>query len=506
MRRIYLSAILIVCFCIGVFGQEIEVSNGPVDTSVPVEKVDGKNDPKANSEEVNEKVKKLEDQVAAMRAELEELKNLLKAKIKSDEKNEGHAVKPESEIKAKSASAAAVNSTPTKAEKKDLSFDVGEFKVTPYGIIFFNAFANSNGTNNTDDPIWATSNQSGNSGASGRQTRLGVRVTGGTIGNAKVSGVVEADFYGGFPGVGVGENMGIMRLRVAKAQLDWEKTSLIIGQDWMLFAPNSPTSLAAAAIPQFAAAGNPWSRLPQIRVEQKIGKHFKWQGAVLAPGTGDFPTGGATPTLLQPSTGSASKLPFFQSRISYAHANWFGSKKGGTIGFSGHFGRSKVTAGILTDDIDSYGLSADWKFPIVKRVSLTGEAFFGKNLGGFQAGVFQGYNTSYAFLQNNMLVAGGIRGIRTRGGWTQLGWNLPAVDDKLTLYGSFGVEDPDNKDLVSINNRNFRTRNLGYAFDAIFQVTPMLSFGGEFRRLETSYFFTSKQEANHINFGAAFKF
>jgi len=226
----------------------------------------------------------------------------------------------------------------------------------------------------------------------------------------------------------------------------------------------------------------------------------------LAPGTGDFPNGGATPVLLQPGTGSASKMPFFQSRISYAHGNWFGSKKGGTIGFSGHFGRSKVTAGALTDDLDSYGLSADWNFPIVKRLGLSGEAFFGKNLGGFQAGIFQGYNTDFAIRQNNILVADGIRGIRTRGGWTQLGWNLPAFDDRLTLYGSLGIDDPDNEDLVSINNRNFRTRNFGYAFDAIFQVTPNLSFGGEFRRLETSYFFTSKQEANHINFGAAFKF
>ena len=464
-------------------------------------------DDKRDKGKVDKKVEDLEKQVESMRAELAALKQLLLSRQKKAETPEPSSDAKVS-AKAKGGTTAALGNEPAvkPRSKKDLSVDVGDFRITPYGIIFFNAFANNNGTNNADDPLWATANQSGNASASARQTRLGVRVTGGKIGGAKVTGVVEADFYGGFPGVGVGENMGVLRLRVAKAQLDWEKTSFIIGQDWMLFAPNSPKSLAAAAIPQFAAAGNPWSRLPQIRIEQKFGKNFKWQGAVLAPGTGDFPTGGATPALLQPGTGASSKVPFFQSRISYTNSNWFGAKKGGTIGFAGHYGRSRVTAGNIADDINSYGFAVDWSFPIVKRVTLAGEAFLGENLGGFQAGIFQGYNADSANRINNVLVADGIRGIRTRGGWAQLGWNIPALKDKLTIYGSAGVDDPRNEDLVTIGGRNFRVRNFGYAFDAIYQVTPNLSFGGEFRRLETSYFFTARQEANHINFGAAFKF
>lgn len=457
---------------------------------------------------VNDRVKQLEAQVQAMQAELEALKkSLIKKEVTEVTTSTVAAnVKPVKTTETNAAVSVSKNETANESGKKDLGIDVGNFKITPYGIIFFNAFANSHGTNNSDDPLWATPDQSGNASASGRQTRLGVRITGGTIGGAKVTSVVEADFYGGFPGVGVGDNMGVLRLRVAKAQLDWEKTSLIIGQDWMLFAPNSPKSLAAAAIPQFAAAGNPWSRLPQIRVEQKFGNNFKWQGAVLAPGTGDFPAGGATPALLQPGTGASSKIPFLQSRVSYTNSNWFDSKSGGTIGFSGHFGQSKVTAENITDEINSYGFAVDWSFPIVKRVTLAGEAFLGENLGGFQAGIFQGYNTDAAVRQNNILIADGIRGIRTRGGWAQLGWNIPALEDKLTVYGSAGVDDPRNEDLVTIGGKNFRTRNFGYAFDAIFQATPNLSFGGEFRRLDTSYFFTSKQEANHINFGAAFTF
>jgi hypothetical protein len=332
-----------------------------------------------------------------------------------------------------------------------------------------------------------------------------VKITGGKIGNAAVTGVVEADFYGGFPAVGVGENMGVLRLRVAKAQFDWEQTSLTVGQDWVIFAPNNPTSLAAAAIPQFAAAGNLWSRLPQVRIEQKLSKNFKWQGAILAPGTGDFPSVGS-PALLQPSSGAASKVPFFQSRISFTEANWFGTKKAGTIGFAGHYGRSDVTVGNSSNDIDSIGLALDWNFPMIKRVNLTGEAFLGRNLAGFQGGIFQGYNTDFAFQQNNTLIAGGTRGIGTLGGWTQIGWNLPVLKNRLTAYASIGIDDPKNEDLLSISNRNFRSRNLGYAFDLIYDFSPQFSIGTEFRRLETSYIRSGKEASNHINLGAKYSF
>ena len=474
----------------------------------PADDSDGENkkteEKRTPDKKVDERVKLLEAQVAEMRAQLQALQKALgETETKPAEK-----VASKAPLKREPKSAEASKVTRKRTSKKDLSFDVGDYRVTPYGIIFFNAFANSSGTNNVDDPLWATSNPSGNSGASGRQTRMGVRITGGKIGGANVSGVVEADFYGGFPGVGVGENMGVLRLRVAKAQVDWERTSLIIGQDWMVFAPNNPTSLAAAAIPQFAAAGNPWSRLPQVQVRQKLGKNFLWQGAVLAPGTGDFPTGGATPALLQPGSGSASKVPFFQSRISYSSGNWFGTKKKGTVGFAGHFGRSRVSNGYVADSINSYGAALDWNFPIVKRVTAKGEAFFGENLGGFQAGIFQGYNNDFGpsgYVGENGIMPG-IRGIRTQGGWVQIGWNLPAFDDRLTLYGSAGIDDPRDADLMSLSNRNFRTRNFGYAFNGIYKITDQLSVGAEFRRLETSYFRITKQTSNHINVGGKYSF
>jgi len=201
--------------------------------------------------------------------------------------------------------------------------------VTPYGTIYFNLFDNSAGTNNADVPLWATPG-TGNLGASARQTRLGLRVTGVTAAKAKVSAVVEVDFFGGFPSVGIGDNMGVVRLRLANVRLDWSHTSLILGQDWMVFAPANPISIAAAGIPLMAAAGNPWARLPQARVEWHSGLALL-QGAVLAPSTGDFSSAFA----YVPASGSLSQVPFLQGRAAVTSSNWMGSKRPASIGVSG---------------------------------------------------------------------------------------------------------------------------------------------------------------------------
>lgn len=439
-------------------------------------------DKQASPDAVSERIKALEAQLAAVQTEL--------ARLKAD------------------VNVAAQVAGPTKAASKGgkLAIDAGPVRITPYGTLFFNAFSNSSGTNNADVPLWATTSSGGNTSASVRQTRLGVRVEGARVGSANLKAVVEADFFGGFPAIGVGENFGVVRLRLANARLDWEKTSVVVGQDWMVFAPNSPTSIAAAAIPQMAAAGNPWARLPQIRVERRFGKNFTVQGAVLSPATGDFPSGVNAPFLLQPGTGASSKVPFFQGRVAFSDSNWLGTKKTGSVGLSGHFGRSRVTVGSSASTIESVGVALDWNFPIAKRVQLTGESFLGRNLAGFQAGIFQGYNTDFAFRNGSIVTPGGIRAIGSYGGWTQVGWTLPVLQDKLTAYASIGIDDPRDEDLRTVSGLNFRSRNLVYAFDLIHKFTPQFQVGAEFRRFTTRELLTGSRDANHINLGASYSF
>ncbi len=454
------------------------------------------------NDDVNDRVRQLEAQVLAMQAELEKLKLTISKSPAAENKSAAVVSENKPEVK----TAEVKSEAPKQDEKKSLGIDLGNVRLTPYGIIFFNAYGNSGGTNNADIPLWATSGDKGNVSASVRQTRFGVRIDAGNYKGAKITGVLEADFFGGSPAVSIGENFGAVRVRLANVKLDWEKTSLLVGQDWIPFAPNSPVSLADAAIPQFAASGNPWARLPQVKVEHRWNK-VVWQGAVLAPQTGDSIS--TANFLLQPNSGASSSVPFFQSRISFNEGNWFSTGKKGNIGLSGHFGRSKVTstsAPIAEETINSYGVAFDWNIPLHKRVMLIGETFYGQNLGGFQAGIFQAYNTDYAVVENNVLTAKGVRGIESFGGWTQIGITPDFNKDKLTLYASVGLDDPKNMNLVSFRPRDFRSRNFSWALDAIYKFTPQLQFGFEFRQLNTNYTISGKRRANHMNFAGSYSF
>ena len=136
-------------------------------------------------------------------------------------------------------------------ERRIFSFELGQMHVVPYGTIYFNASGNSGGTNNDDVPLFATPSGTDNLSASVRQTRIGIRLQAAKNLGANLNGVIEADFFGGFPAFGVGENFGLVRLRLANVRLDWERTSLIVGQDWMTFAPNNPVSIAVGRSLQF---------------------------------------------------------------------------------------------------------------------------------------------------------------------------------------------------------------------------------------------------------------
>ncbi|MCU0238239.1 MAG: hypothetical protein MUC29_02275, partial [Pyrinomonadaceae bacterium] len=245
--------------------------------------------------ETQERIKQLETQVQTIMSELEKLK-------KSAETTPQVAkTEPTPTVEKK-----------VETEKKQNGIELGNgVRAIPYGTVYFNLFGNDAGTNNADIPLFASPAGKGNTNASVRQTRLGLRIEGLKIKNAKVSGIVETDFYGGSPAISIGENFGVMRVRLANVKLDWKNTSVTIGQDWMPFAPQNPTSIADAAIPQFAAAGNNWARLPQVKIEQRFndGK-LSLQGAVLAPQTGD--SNSTANFLQQPNSGALSRLPFFQ--------------------------------------------------------------------------------------------------------------------------------------------------------------------------------------------------
>lgn len=443
---------------------------------------------------VQDQIKLLEGQLMAIQEELQKLKQASEP-----------AVAPKTAV-AKSEPVARKTSEP---ESKPVGIDLGRgVRAIPYGSIYLNFYGNDAGNNNADIPLFATTTGRGSTGASARQTRFGVRIEGLKVGGAKLTGVLETDFYGGSPAIAIGENFGVVRMRLANARLDWKDTSVTIGQDWMVFAPQNPISIADAAIPQFAAAGNIWARLPQLKAERRFaaGK-VVWQGAVLAPQSGD--SASTASFLLQPNSGSLSRTPYFQTRLAFGSKNLLSTGKPGTAGVSANFGRSRAnstSAPIGEFDVNGAAVALDWNIPLHKRIVWLGEAFLGDNLAGFQAGVFQGLNSDFAVFRNGVPTAGGVRAIRSAGGWTQIGFTPDWNQDKLGIYGSVGIDDPRNSDLTNLRSRDFRTRNLAWAIDVIYKFAPQFQVGLEYRRLNTRYLISGRRNAGHLNLGAVYNF
>lgn len=92
-------------------------------------------------------------------------------------------------------------------------------------------------------------------------TRLGLKIAGPKIFNAKTSGRIEFDF-GGKP------NYSVFRIRHAYFALDWDQSQLIVGQTWHPF-------WGGAVFPTMASLNTgapfqPFNRSPQVRYNQKL--------------------------------------------------------------------------------------------------------------------------------------------------------------------------------------------------------------------------------------------
>src|ERR1700692_5129780 len=137
-----------------------------------------------------------------------------------------------------------------------------------------NAFRNLGGSDNLDFPVYAQpvprAFPQATLGATLRQSEIGLEIFGPNIAGARTSADVQLDFAGGFPATGNGVNFGIASLQTANVRFDWERTSVVAGQDSLFISPLSPTSFASLATPAFAYSGNLWGWTPQLRVEHRF--------------------------------------------------------------------------------------------------------------------------------------------------------------------------------------------------------------------------------------------
>ncbi len=245
------------------------------------------------------------------------------------------------------------------------------------GLVLMNGFFTNARVNNSDVPQFADSLAPASAvGGTIRQTRLGVLVTDPDVLRGSFSGEVDLDFFGGQQPSTGGRTFPLVRLRRAVGIVSWPHAQLLFGQESPLVAERSPRSLASVGFPDFAAAGNLWLWVPQVRatLEQGYTLRLAEQVAVLAP------TSGTAQGLFttQPDSAERSRRPYLQARVRLA---WGPTDDPSEVAIGGHLGWL-ASADTL---FQSRALTADARIK-VGPVEVLAEAFSGKALAGLGGG------------------------------------------------------------------------------------------------------------------------
>ena len=289
-----------------------------------------------------------------------------------------------------------------------------------------------------------------------RQTRLGAVITAPNIGDAKVRGVIETDFYGPDNG---NDNSAALRIRRAFGEVKGPDWMLLFGQEWEIMSPLFPDTLNFM---YGALSGNMGFRYPQIRLDkwwilENEGKLIG-QVALQREMPQDLDGFGV-------EDGRDSGLGTALARVGY-HQGKF------QAGFSGHFGHEEVDWDHLGDDDDlhTWSINADLRVPLWQALQVQGEVYLGENL-DCHTGNLNGVNV-------------GTRDpIEALGGWVELGWKPKPAAGEIAGNVGFGWVDPRNSDVPD----GWLSQNQYYYVNAKYYFSSYLWTGVEISYYQTDY-------------------
>ena len=345
------------------------------------------------------------------------------------------------------------------------------------GRVMVNGFGNSRRVNNVDNPQFVLpDNARGDSvrgvGMAIRQTRLGLIVQVTPLLGGVFNGDLDVDFYGGQQPSSGGRTFPLLRLRTARGFVRWSRAELMIGQESPLISGLNPITPAAIGTPDFAAAGNLWLWLPQVRfgVTSAGPVRIGVQVAVLAPTSGDPAAAFDTDY----DVAERSQRPFLQGRVS---ATWGDGELRREIGCGVHQGW--LMPGPST--VESRALACDATLPLVDAIEIRGEFFSGQGVRGLGGGgIGQNFTPGNAPLNS-------------KGGWAQVNLHPTFA---FRLGAGCGVDHPD---AFATRRRNdacaaYASRSFGPVFVA-----------AEMRRLRTEYA-AGRFTNDHVTLATGFEF
>jgi len=375
------------------------------------------------------------------------------------------------------------------------------YRLTLSGTALFNVFDTSGQVDNLDAPSTAVSasvNGSGSLSASFRQSLLGLRGLGPRVFGASTSADLQVDFLNGVSApYGVGA--GIVGLRIARVQFDWQNASVTGGLETPFFAPNTPTSYLSLAVPAFASAGNLWNWTPDLRAERRFdfrSAEFKVEGGFLDS------VGYAVSTSQNraPTPGEASRQPVYAVRLSGNNRN---EGRAISFGISGIYAPLSFPA----RTISASGMLADWKFPLPARLQLSGAFFSGKGLDGF-GGLALPSISSQDYAHYLYVTAPTLASIPVIGGWSQLKFTLNSRSE-FNLAGGLGQREARRLRGASQYDPLLLTispSNRVFFFNYIFRPRGDLLLSAEYRHFNTGAISASGNAAGQVGVAAGFLF
>lgn len=297
-----------------------------------------------------------------------------------------------------------------------------------------------------------------------RNTRLTLGFSGPEVFRGwRAGGVLELDFFGGFSNPGpFGDEQPNPRLRLAYADLTDGRTTLRIGQFWSPIFGYVPASLSHLAFPLgYGSAGMIGWRFPGVGLYHRLtGPDAPVRAQLqLVAQRGSWVATRAELIADNLSPGEASAIPQLEARLDL----------GGTLGGTpwgayvvGHFDRKDLSgpgeelAAAEVDELTGTALEVGARLT-PGPLTLQGNAYRGSSIGQQL-----GHITQF----------GDISGW---GAWGQVGY---ALSPRWSVWGFYGVADPDDEDVREavltpltplVERRDARLRNR--------QVDLMLRFG-----------------------------
>jgi len=353
-----------------------------------------------------------------------------------------------------------------------------KFPLSITGMALFNAFITGRNNNGFENPTAAAAVAGpATSGATFRQTIIGLKYEGPQAFGATIRGMVLMDL---FQGSSASLNH-LLRLRVANLSMDWKNQSLSVGQDKPLISIREPNSLSQVGVSAFTGTGNLWLWQPQVRFEQRV---------ALGPNTGlraqasVYQTAeSSTDVPAQFAASLERSRPALQGRFEV----WRQFENGGRIEIAPGFHTS--TTHVAATSVPSRLFTLDWSIQPLVKWKLVGMFFTGENPDNMGS-LRQGFTV--LGLRNVIPVHGS-------GGWAQLSYS---PTKRLTVSVMNGQVDGRNADL----RPGAIGKNLQSASNLQYRLAPNVFLGFEASQIRTTYLGIGKRLNNHYDLALAYLF